>query len=120
MKATVDLPDELIRAVRIRAVHEHKKLKDPIAELLGRGIVATRKLSAMNPRRFFAELKRRDVYKVAVGYGVVAWLLIQVATQVGPFFEIFNWSCCSSSRAFLWPWFWPGPSRSLRRESSAR
>jgi len=34
---------------------------------------------------FFAELKRRNVYKVAVAYAVVAWLLIQVATQVFPF-----------------------------------
>jgi len=39
---------------------------------------------------FFAELKRRNVYKVAVGYAVVGWLLIQVATQVFPFFEIPN------------------------------
>jgi len=29
---------------------------------------------------FFAELKRRNVYKVAVAYAVVAWLLIQIAT----------------------------------------
>src|SRR6476660_3543817 len=41
--------------------------------------------------RFFAELKRRHVYRVAIAYGVVAWLLIQVATQVFPFFEIPNW-----------------------------
>jgi TolB-like protein/Flp pilus assembly protein TadD len=40
---------------------------------------------------FFTELKRRNVYKVAVTYAVVAWLLIQVATQVFPFFEIPNW-----------------------------
>src|SRR5437762_4068340 len=40
---------------------------------------------------FFAELKRRNVYKVAIAYGVVAWLLIQVATQVFPFFEISIW-----------------------------
>jgi len=40
---------------------------------------------------FFAELKRRNVYKVAVAYAVVGWLLIQVATQVFPFFEIPNW-----------------------------
>src|SRR6266403_4392464 len=46
---------------------------------------------AMNPRNFFAELKRRHVYRVAIAYGVVAWLLIQVATQVFPFFEIPNW-----------------------------
>src|SRR5713101_6715166 len=40
---------------------------------------------------FFAELKRRNVYKVAIAYGVVAWLLIQIATQVFPFLEIPNW-----------------------------
>src|SRR5438874_2160330 len=41
---------------------------------------------------FFAELKRRNVYKVAVAYAVVGWLLVQVATQVFPFFEIPNWT----------------------------
>ena len=45
----------------------------------------------MNPRSFFAELRRRHVYRVAIAYAVVAWLLIQVATQVFPFFEIPNW-----------------------------
>ena len=45
----------------------------------------------MSPRNFFAELKRRNVYKVAVAYAVVSWLLIQVATQVFPFFDIANW-----------------------------
>jgi len=40
---------------------------------------------------FFAELKRRNVYKVAIAYAVVGWLLTQVATQVFPFFEIPNW-----------------------------
>jgi TolB-like protein len=45
----------------------------------------------MNPKIFFGELKRRNVYKVAVAYAVVAWLLIQIATQVFPFFEIPNW-----------------------------
>jgi TolB-like protein len=41
---------------------------------------------------FFAELKRRNVYKVAIAYAVVGWLLIQVATQVFPFLEIPNWA----------------------------
>src|SRR5438067_13041533 len=41
---------------------------------------------------FFAELKRRNVYKVAVAYAVVGWLLVQVATQVFPFFDIPNWA----------------------------
>ena len=46
----------------------------------------------MNSRNFFAELKRRNVYKVAVAYAVVGWLLIQVATQVFPFLDIPNWT----------------------------
>jgi len=46
----------------------------------------------MNPKIFFGELKRRNVYKVAVAYAVVGWLLIQVATQVFPFLEIPNWA----------------------------
>ena len=45
----------------------------------------------MSERNFFAELKRRNVYKVAVAYGVVAWLLMQVASQIFPFFDIPNW-----------------------------
>ena len=45
----------------------------------------------MNPKELFGELKRRNVYKVAVAYLVVGWLLIQVATQVFPFLEIPNW-----------------------------
>src|SRR3954468_25092721 len=39
----------------------------------------------------FSELKRRNVYKVAVAYAVVGWLLVQIATQVFPFLEIPNW-----------------------------
>src|SRR6202051_635611 len=46
----------------------------------------------MNPRNFFVELKRRNVYKVAVAYAVASWLLIQIATQVFPFFDIPNWA----------------------------
>jgi TolB-like protein len=46
----------------------------------------------MNHREFFTELKRRNLYKVAVAYAVVGWLLIQVATQVFPFLEIPNWA----------------------------
>src|SRR5947199_7703689 len=45
----------------------------------------------MNQHNFFAELKRRNVYKVAVAYAIVGWLLVQIATQVFPFLEIPNW-----------------------------
>jgi len=37
-------------------------------------------------RNFFAELKRRKVYRVAISYAVIAWVLIQIDTQVFPFF----------------------------------
>jgi hypothetical protein len=46
----------------------------------------------VNLRNFFAELKRRNVYKLAIAYAVVAWLLMQVASQIFPFFEIPNWA----------------------------
>jgi TolB-like protein len=45
----------------------------------------------MNVPRFFAELKRRNVYKVAVAYAVVAWLLIQLASILFPTFEAPPW-----------------------------
>ena len=45
----------------------------------------------MNWGNFFGELKRRHVYRVAVVYAIVAWLLIQIATQVFPCFEIPDW-----------------------------
>jgi RNA polymerase sigma factor (sigma-70 family) len=47
---------------------------------------------ALNSRNFFAELKRRKVYKVGIAYAVVAWVLMQVASQIFPFFEIPNWA----------------------------
>jgi TolB-like protein len=43
-------------------------------------------------KSFFAELKRRKVHRVAIAYAIAAWLLIQIATQVFPFFEIPNWA----------------------------
>ncbi len=42
-------------------------------------------------RGLLAELQRRKVYRAAAAYAVVAWLLIQIATQVFPFFEVPNW-----------------------------
>ena len=44
----------------------------------------------MNPPKFLTELKRRNVYRAAVAYGVVAWFLTQLTTQIFPFFEIPN------------------------------
>src|SRR5262247_2007921 len=44
----------------------------------------------VNPTKFLTELKRRNVYRAAVAYGVVAWFLTQLTTQVLPLFEIPN------------------------------
>ena len=40
---------------------------------------------------FFSELKRRNVYKVAVAYAVVGWLVIQVSSTVLPTFHAPEW-----------------------------
>jgi TolB-like protein/Tfp pilus assembly protein PilF len=44
----------------------------------------------VNPPKFLTELKRRNVYRAAVAYAVVAWFLTQLTTQIFPFFEIPN------------------------------
>jgi TolB-like protein/Tfp pilus assembly protein PilF len=41
---------------------------------------------------FLEELKRRHVVRVAIAYAVAGWLLVQVATQVFPFFNVPNWA----------------------------
>jgi TolB-like protein/Flp pilus assembly protein TadD len=46
----------------------------------------------MDPRNFFAELKRRNVYKVAVAYAAVGWLIIQIATSTFPVLQIPVWA----------------------------
>jgi hypothetical protein len=45
----------------------------------------------MNRGNIFAELKRRNVYKVAVAYIVAGWALAQGIAQVFPVFDIPNW-----------------------------
>ena len=45
---------------------------------------------ALNPQKFLAELKRRNVYKVAVAYIVASWALAQGIAQVLPVFDIPN------------------------------
>ena len=45
----------------------------------------------MNPRNFFTELKRRNVYKVAVAYAVVGWLVVQISSTVLPTFHAPEW-----------------------------
>ena len=49
MKTTLDLPDELIKRVKIRAIHEHKKLKDAVAELIERGMEQPKPVKIRKP-----------------------------------------------------------------------
>jgi TolB-like protein/Flp pilus assembly protein TadD len=66
----------------------------------------------MNLSNFLGEMKRRNVYRVAATYAVVSWLLIQVATQVSPYFQVPNWTvrvlilllvvCFPVALAFAW------------------
>jgi hypothetical protein len=46
---------------------------------------------------FFAELKRRQMFRVAAAYAVVAWLLLQVVNNVAPILDLPVWV----ARAFL-------------------
>ncbi|PYL65597.1 MAG: hypothetical protein DMF25_03015 [Verrucomicrobia bacterium] len=51
----------------------------------------TGECQAMNLLNLFAELKRRNVYKVAVAYVVAGWALAQGIAQVFPVFDVPNW-----------------------------
>jgi serine/threonine-protein kinase len=74
---------------------------------------------------FFAELKRRNVYRAAAFYAAASWLLVQIATQVFPFFEIPNWSVrlivvaaiAGFPFALLFSWFYELTPQGIKRES---
>jgi TolB-like protein/Flp pilus assembly protein TadD len=75
-------------------------------------------------RSFFAELKRRNVFRAAAFYAASAWLLVQVATQVFPFFHIAEWvvrwivvaAIIGFPFAVLLSWFYEWTPRGLQRE----
>jgi hypothetical protein len=46
----------------------------------------------MGIKSFFSELKRRNIYKVAVAYGITGWIIIQIATSVFPALEFPQWT----------------------------
>ena len=79
----------------------------------------------MNPRNFFAELKRRNVLRAAVFYAASAWLLVQVATQVFPFFHIAEWvvrwivvaAAIGFPFAIMFSWFYEWTPHGIQRES---
>ena len=78
-------------------------------------------------RLIFAELKRRKVYQAAAFYAAAAWLLVQIATQVFPFFELPNWSVrlivfaaiVGFPIAMALSWFYEWTPAGFRRESEA-
>src|ERR1700747_1563946 len=79
----------------------------------------------MNLTNFFAELKRRNVLRAAAFYAASAWLLVQGATQVFPFFHIAEWvvrwivvaACIGFPVAVVVSWFYEGTPHGLQRES---
>jgi TolB-like protein len=74
---------------------------------------------------FFAELKRRNVLRAAAFYAASTWLLVQVATQVLPFFHIAEWvvrwiviaSIIGFPFAMLFSWVYEWTPQGLQRES---
>ena len=69
---------------------------DPIRNAPGfQPLLAAKDLSGpkdmSNRPSFFTELRRRNVLRAAAFYAASAWLLVQVATQIFPFFQIANW-----------------------------
>jgi len=71
MKTTLDLPDDLVREVKIRAVHERKKLKDAIAELIRKGMVADkrRKPAIPKPVKLRGRPLTTDEIEAAIAWG---------------------------------------------------
>src|SRR5438309_2942735 len=74
---------------------------------------------------FFAELKRRNVLRAAAFYAASAWLLVQIATQVFPFFHIAEWvvrwivvaAAIGFPFAMVFSWFYEWTTHGLQRES---
>ena len=75
--------------------------------------------------RFLAELRRRNVLRVAAFYAATGWLLVQVATQVLPVFEVPTWTLRAVVVAVLlgfpfalvFAWFYEITPEGLKRES---
>lgn len=81
----------------------------------------------MKSPNFFAELKRRNVFRAGAFYAACAWLLVQVATQVFPFFHIsewvVRWIIVVAVIGFpVWlalAWFYEWTAQGLQRESDS-
>jgi adenylate cyclase len=74
---------------------------------------------------FFSELKRRNVLRAGAFYAAAAWLLVQIATQVFPFFDVPNWAVrwvvvaaiIGFPFALAFAWFYELTAEGLKRES---
>jgi TolB-like protein/Tfp pilus assembly protein PilF len=81
----------------------------------------------MNSGNFFAELKRRNVFRAGAFYAACAWLLVQVATQVFPFFHISEWvvrwiivvAVIGFPFWLALAWFYEWTAQGLQRESDS-
>jgi TolB-like protein/Flp pilus assembly protein TadD len=75
--------------------------------------------------RFLAELKRRNVLRVAAFYAAAAWLLVQIATQVLPVFGVPTWTLrlvvvtviLGFPFALVFAWFYELTPEGLKREN---
>lgn len=82
-------------------------------------------MSAPARHSFLAELRHRNVHRAAVFYAGAAWLLVQVATQVFPFFHIAEWvvrwvviaAAIGFPFAILFSWFYEWTPQGIKRES---
>src|SRR5512132_2672719 len=88
------LPIEQLKAAHVpsglRSLLESMLAFEP-ASRPGTHELAARLQRCSEKRSFFTELKRRNVYKVAVAYAVAAWLLIQAASILFPTFDAPPW-----------------------------
>lgn len=69
MKITLDLPDDLIKRVKIRAIHEHKKLKDAIAELIERGLNQQKQAKIPKPLKLRGGPTTTEEIEAAINWG---------------------------------------------------
>lgn len=60
MKMTIELPDDLVRRMKIRAAEENRRLKDMVAELLARGLEEPPSARPPAPRRVRLPLVRTE------------------------------------------------------------
>lgn len=82
----------------------------------------------MNPRNFFAELKRRNVIRAAGLYLVGAWLLIQVASTMLPAFDVPAWAlrgliiilALGFIPALVFSWVFELTPQGLKRDADVR